>query len=553
MSSIESFAKYKLQALPQDELWRLFIDGFRQEEGKYAFDKGIMAEGGYYASMEMAWKKMVKEIDKPLTVDYLVKIHEAAVGKLKEDGRNLKVLRGPNDTPESFGLIAKKDDLDNPDWNCTKEGIREFLEFVRENKEQLSLDGQEYALNVIVNNRPFPVEYNIYRNDRTLEEIVDELYAAAKEAKLQFNARGDARVGATKILADYNANIATAKTEKEKLYAIVDCVARLERLHSFQDANCRTMILVLNKLLMQNKLSPTILENPNRMDALSKAELIREIKIGQQHFKQQCIDDAGMILTKNIITLENKETLKEQLKMALSKDPLQAMSQLNALYNKLTNNQMEIRAAGGTTGRKTMTMTQNMKGASKEKAIWKIALQKLYSENFSVICKKIDLLNGNIEQYQRAYDKAKEDKMRLVDESYSLIDELQELRYQNRILTKKLELILKEEFPIEEQLKERDDLQQKINANILEKTLKDKEFEKLKVSQSNQDEEFLKCEQLNDRTPKKVEWMMQRLGEFANEHRKIIDHQTKKGLSSSLRVKFNHRLETIKVKKQELK
>ena len=65
--------------------------------------------------------------------------------------------------------------------------------------------------------------------------------------------------------------------------AIIDCCRGLGIIHPFKDANGRLiMFLTLNKLLMEQGMPPTILEDQGLMVGKSKAELVELIKQGQQ-------------------------------------------------------------------------------------------------------------------------------------------------------------------------------------------------------------------------------------------------------------------------------
>jgi hypothetical protein len=45
---------------------------------------------------------------------------------------------------------------------------------------------------------------------------------------------------------------------------------------------------VLNKRLLENRLSPTLIADPNRFDVHSAAELVADIKEGQRAFQATC-------------------------------------------------------------------------------------------------------------------------------------------------------------------------------------------------------------------------------------------------------------------------
>jgi hypothetical protein len=78
---------------------------------------------------------------------------------------------------------------------------------------------------------------------------------------------------------------AAAEGRDVKLRAIALCCRNLEQLHPFPDGNARTIgVLVLNKLLLEQGLPPAALEDANRLDAYSVAEVMQEIKKGQERF-----------------------------------------------------------------------------------------------------------------------------------------------------------------------------------------------------------------------------------------------------------------------------
>jgi len=78
---------------------------------------------------------------------------------------------------------------------------------------------------------------------------------------------------------------AAAEDPDVKLRAIALCCRSLEQLHPFPDGNARTIgVLVLNKLLLEQGLPPAALEDANRLDAYSVAEVMQDIKEGQERF-----------------------------------------------------------------------------------------------------------------------------------------------------------------------------------------------------------------------------------------------------------------------------
>lgn len=112
------------------------------------------------------------------------------------------------------------------------------------------------------------------------------------------------------IINEFNARMAQDLSEEEKIKAIAWCVREILLTHPFSDGNGRTISLLLNKLLLQHNLSPTIIENPTRIDGFSLNELCAEIKRGQDVFRGQRgylppVDDMVSPTEDSVLYLEN--------------------------------------------------------------------------------------------------------------------------------------------------------------------------------------------------------------------------------------------------------
>lgn len=367
---------------PNSELWRFFIDGFRHDEGKFAFDKGLNAESGYYASMKYAWKKMLKEIDVPVTLAYIQQMQWAATTKLSKVQAN--VLRKEGDSAHGFSLLS----IDNPwggmAWNCTPAGIKEFIYFVRENESELRKRNQNYFF-ILTANRDFKsigID-EMCHVDVHIDELVLEINAAAKLGNAKLMLKGDAKESAEEIIAQYHNELQLTQSPDAVLSAISKCVCRMERLHIFRDSNCRTMVLTLNKMLLQNKLLPTILENPNRMDMLSTEEFMEQIKNGQKRFLECCVQSPLFSL------LENEPESSQSIlsNYFFDKDFILSLVQLNAVYKRIA--EQKIRIHNNTKKIKT-------------------DLQKMYLERFRHLIACLRYYKKNVIKYQLKYEKLHE-------------------------------------------------------------------------------------------------------------------------------------------------
>ena len=102
--------------------------------------------------------------------------------------------------------------------------------------------------------------------------------------------RSQCRGFAASILERYTQELekidpSSANATDQKLVAIVRCCQDLDQVHLFEDGNIRTIaFVVLNKFLLENGLSPTILDEPNIFDCKSVAEIQQAVQAGQQTF-----------------------------------------------------------------------------------------------------------------------------------------------------------------------------------------------------------------------------------------------------------------------------
>lgn len=75
--------------------------------------------------------------------------------------------------------------------------------------------------------------------------------------------------------------------ENKKLEIIIRICQCLDQAHTFYDGNIRTIVfLTMNKMLVENKLSPVCMWNPNCLDVMNVKTLIGKIKEGQENFKK---------------------------------------------------------------------------------------------------------------------------------------------------------------------------------------------------------------------------------------------------------------------------
>lgn len=111
---------------------------------------------------------------------------------------------------------------------------------------------------------------------------------------------------ASEAIDTYNQQILSLESIDQKIELISNLTHELEILHLFYDANCRTVYLLMNELLLANGIKWSILYDPNRLDALSSEERKDQIKQGIFRF-MYVINQTGELLEKNLkIDLQTK-------------------------------------------------------------------------------------------------------------------------------------------------------------------------------------------------------------------------------------------------------
>jgi hypothetical protein len=88
------------------------------------------------------------------------------------------------------------------------------------------------------------------------------------------------------ILQTYQREIGEAQDDEAKLKAIGRAIQDLYCSHVFEDGNTRTSIMLMNRMLLENDLSPSILGETRPMAKCSLDEFVEHIKQGQETFRE---------------------------------------------------------------------------------------------------------------------------------------------------------------------------------------------------------------------------------------------------------------------------
>lgn len=88
------------------------------------------------------------------------------------------------------------------------------------------------------------------------------------------------------LFAEYNKNMASAKSKEEKLFFIADLFQMLDWLHPFEDGQGRVDLILLTKELCRHGFNPAILYNPFVSTFCSLEEWIEYLKDGMERWRE---------------------------------------------------------------------------------------------------------------------------------------------------------------------------------------------------------------------------------------------------------------------------
>lgn len=230
---------YFYQDFPELELWRLFMDGYQQEEGWSHYEA---REKGCINQLYQAWLYTKKTMTEPLTPEYFKKIHSiAAKGIIRN---NTEGLYRKHST--SFGLSLR---------------TLTFLGYI----EHLM---QFNNLCTLEKHAPLGFDALTLIETEQLDTVIDQII---KEYEL--------------------AACSHAENPQDLLHAIIIFCKKLELTHPFNDCNGRLFCnLLLNRELVRHGFSPTLLDNPNMIEGYTIKESMSELIRGMSSFQHLKVD-----------------------------------------------------------------------------------------------------------------------------------------------------------------------------------------------------------------------------------------------------------------------
>jgi hypothetical protein len=342
-------------AIPKEELWRFFVDGLDQKSDKditikrgdrFSLQSRLnlnddemeevstsditrlntgwllyeKREPGYLHGLYSAFQLIFTDT-KPLDLAFIMKLHHQATASVKKTNYDYQYCKSsPGEMRKSktcgYGLTHK--------LNATRAGLKElFAEFEPYMSVMLN-DGLKITIEtfaVLKSGQPidyaikfrriFPREFQAIMGANSIYDLGEVIYEMVEHSNMVVHYYSELnndpvlelKQSAQRYIDLFNESMSTQKTPMEKLHCIIKLIQRLERLHMFQDANCRTFcMLLLPHLLIKHGLPLCILPNPNQFDAYSHQELVEATLTGMENTFE-------LIRTKKLFNVKTEDVL----------------------------------------------------------------------------------------------------------------------------------------------------------------------------------------------------------------------------------------------------
>lgn len=298
------------QYFPNEEYWKLIIDfEYWPENNPLIFDE--QASPGYLESVSTALYGLLKTMDDPLTLDFVIGLHDLAYHE-KEDFY--------------LGLNKMGSSLIYPN-QVSIEGLIELITKIKKGQTKLAIRYEASTNNI---------EEFQFKESKSIEEEANEIKEEAKEILSNLQNKWsklylvritntlDAKQEIQRFLDRYYQAIKSETDEIKKLNIIATFIQDCHQYHPFIDGNGRVFVLLLlNKLLIMNGLSPTTLEKTGKFSGHSIEQLVREIQKGQEHFREllkpECKNPIGLAeFLKQKLNMSIQEQIRVDLDISMS-------------------------------------------------------------------------------------------------------------------------------------------------------------------------------------------------------------------------------------------
>lgn len=252
--------------------WKFFIDATRwAENNPLVFDSEFSP--GYFRQASLGLLCLLQSRDTPGdNLDYIIAMRDLIFHDQSSKGLTTSVSSGLGDD------------------SCTAQGLFELLK--KDNTEKR----YQFFQHVFAY-KPWEFDTHDLVDEEKITRRAEYMLSEINDSYLRFELARVSSISETARTCDvfsdqYRIALKEAKSDQEKIEAIVTYIQNLHQYHPFADGNGRTFIFfILNKLLHENNLAPTIIKSPGRFTGWSVKELAEEVKKGQQLFESICAPD----------------------------------------------------------------------------------------------------------------------------------------------------------------------------------------------------------------------------------------------------------------------
>lgn len=259
--------KETYEGLGDDDAWKEIIDGRYHNLGAQTFDEGLHApsrdefdddeeyegvkadhtEEGYLQSMMNARAFVGNSLGKRVDAGYLEEVHRISTAHKREDASGEDDGEGEDAGTGYHGGYRNENDTEvhvsfSAGDDYKQGGPNEAI-------AELNPD-----ITKAVNMGAFDTDPSLAPATKGDDANLTLWFKTKKAANV--------KKAVNKIMTGYYNSLEKAKNKREKLVLIASTHRKLENLHPFIDGNSRTNRLILHKMLVENGMSPVILENP---------------------------------------------------------------------------------------------------------------------------------------------------------------------------------------------------------------------------------------------------------------------------------------------------
>jgi hypothetical protein len=273
-----------INSIAPTQFWRFLMDGEDQHTGMLGYD---VNERGYIRAMSHAFPEIFSPTEDLMGL--IKKLHLLATTNVE----NLYYNKNATDAPGEFrkNMVSRVGNLEHV---MSTSGMDELLLKIKNIKPNdnwvlfLELSDKKNNTTYILPDEFSHEEKDYLHVSLATRKTLYDILGNGGRALISMQAVNDhsetherktitqaLNTHMEKLIAKYNYQINRDVTKIAKLKTIIAFTQDCELKHPFRDANTRTFSMLLrNHLLMQNGFPPVIDDNPNRVYAYSRNELL---------------------------------------------------------------------------------------------------------------------------------------------------------------------------------------------------------------------------------------------------------------------------------------